>query len=152
MKIKKNEFKKKAFFIPLHANGEWASYKQFSSQQWEKNILMLLRMSIVSSNTDMPLEKTEELAKEHLERLLFNIRQNLTPEQPCLVLGNTSSQSWFIAFVVEAFIPFDNKDSYNVFNLSQHKTYAHREQNVEIAKVKGDPLEFAYNLIKTTIA
>lgn len=143
MKIKFKDFKEKSFFIPLNAQGQWSNYKNFTGLHWKQNIINVLRLVIAANNPQIEKSQLNQLAEQQLEMFVNNIRENLSPDRPCLALGFAPAKCWFIAFVVEAFVPLEKTESYNIFQ--QH--YAGQAQTVEIIKAKGDPIQFAFQLI-----
>lgn len=145
MKIKFKKFKEKSFFIPLNSNGVWTDYKNIPGEQWRQNIINVLRLVIAAENPTAPLEQINYTAQQHIDMFVQSIKENLSPQKPCLALAFAPAQCWFIAFVVEAFVPFEQASNQNIF---QRKYYAEAEQTVEIVKAKGDPIEFAYQLVK----
>lgn len=139
------DFKKKSFLIPLNIQGEWSDYKNFNSQQWRQNILNVLLLIITENNPKMKKKQLSEMAEKHLDMILNNVKSNLSPERPCLVLGFPPAQCWFVSFIVDAFLPLEQQEQY----ILGTNYYANHEQNIEIIKAKGDPLQFAFNLVST---
>lgn len=143
MKIKFKQFKEKSFFIPLTKDGQWSNYKNFSGQEWRNNIVNVLKLTIASVNPDLSKDKLQSIAEQQVDAFVNQIRNNISPHTPCLAMAFAPAQCWFIAFVVDAFIPFEKEDS----NIFIQKHYAEADQTIEIAKAKGDPVAFAYNLV-----
>lgn len=143
MKIKFKQFKEKSFFIPLTQYGEWSHYKQFSGQEWRNNIVNVLKLTIAAVNPELSKEKLQYIAEQQVDAFVNQVRQNISPQTPCLAMAFAPAQCWFIAFVVDAFIPFENQES----NIFIQKHYAEAAQTIEISKAKGDPVLFAYNLV-----
>lgn len=144
MKIKLKEFQKKCFLIPLTKYGQWANYKQFTAPEWKQNIINVLRMVITASNPLANKAEVTKLAEQQLETFIKTIVENLSPQRPCLALAFAPAQCWFVAFVVEAFLPLENVSENNIFN---NKYYAEVEQTIEIVKAKGNPINFALELV-----
>lgn len=145
MKVKFKQFKEKSFFIPLNAQGQWSDYKNFTGLQWKQNIINVLRLVIAANNPTIEKNKLNDLAEQQLEMFINNIKVNLSPERPCLALAFAPAKCWFVAFVVEAFVPFEKVENINLF---QPYSYAGPAQTVEIIKAKGDPVQFAFELVK----
>ena len=144
MKIKFKQFKEKSFFIPLSKNGQWSDYKKFKADEWKNNILTVLKLTIQAENPNLNKDDVAKNAETQLNMFVQNIRQHLSPHTPCLALAFPPAKCWFIAFVVDAFLPFEDSSNNNIF-IQKH--YAEAEQTIEIAKHKGDPLQFAFNLV-----
>lgn len=145
MKINFKQFKEKSFFIPLNAYGQWADYKQYSGQEWRQNIVNVLRIVIAAENPTAPIEQVTHSAEKQIDTFIQTIKANLSPERPCLALAFAPAKCWFVAFVVEAFLPLENASENNLF---ERKYYAEAEQTVEIVKAKGNPIQFAFDLVK----
>lgn len=144
MKIEFKHFKDKSFLIPLNKQGQWSNYKNFTGEQWKQNIINVLRLVIASHNPGLNKSRLNEMATSQLDSFVKSIKDNLSPDRPCLALAFPPAQCWFIAFVVEAFLPLENEQTHTVFT---PKNYANHEQTVEIIKAKGDPVVFAFDLV-----
>jgi hypothetical protein len=140
-KIKINEFRKKAFLIPLNQYGTIVDYKQFNAEQWKKNIVELLKMVNQSTMINSTQEEITEFSVNQFEEFLKTIKSHLNPNMPCLCLGFPPAHCWFIPFITEAFLPYEK------INVLQVKSYSESEQTIEIIKNKGDPILFALNLL-----
>lgn len=146
MKIKFKQFKEKSFFIPLTKDGQWSHYKNFSGQEWRNNIVNVLKLTIAAVNPTLPKDKLQSIAQQQVDSFVQQIKQNISPQTPCLAMAFAPAQCWFVAFVVDAFVPFENKENNNIF---AEKHYAEAEQTIEISKAHGDPVLFAYNLVSS---
>lgn len=144
MNITFKEFKERSFFIPLNKHGQWSNYKNFTGEQWKQNIINVLRLVIASQNPTFNKAKLNNIAENQLNMFVSNIKENISPERPCLALAFPPAQCWFVAFVVEAFLPLENEQTHTVFT---PKNYANHEQTIEIIKAKGDPIQFAFSLV-----
>lgn len=144
MKIDFKNFKEKSFLIPLNSQGVWTDYKKFSGEQWKQNILNVLMLVLAANNPTLNKSSLNNIAQQQLNMFIQNIKDNLSPERPCLALAFPPAQCWFVAFVVEAFLPLENEQTYTVCT---PKNYANHEQTVEIIKAKGNPVQFAFSLL-----
>lgn len=144
MSITFKSFKEKTFLIPLNSQGQWSDYKNFTSQQWKQNIINVLRLVIASNQPTLSKVKLNAMAESQLNMFIDNIKTNLSAETPCLALAFPPAQCWFVAFVVEAFLPLENEKTHTVFT---PKNYANHDQTIEIIKAKGDPTVFAFSLV-----
>lgn len=144
MKIQLKQFKEKSFLIPLSANGQWVDYKQFKGPAWRQNIINVLRIVITGSNTTLNAEQVTKMAEQQVDSFVQTIRENLSPQRPCLALAFEPARCWFVAFIVDAFLPLENVSDNNIF---EKKHYSEAEQTIAIVKAKGDPITFALELV-----
>lgn len=144
MKIKLKEFKEKSFLIPLSTHGQWEDYKQFSAMEWKKSVINVLRLVMTAENPTAHKEEITKMAQQQVDIFVNNIKNNLSPHTPCLALAFPPAKCWFIAFIVDAFIPLENTSENNIF---AKKHYAQAEQSIAIVKAKGDPVVFALELV-----
>ena len=139
MKIKLKKFKEKSFLIPLSVNGQWVDYKQFKANEWRQNIINVLRIVLTASNTCEDKEQISKMAAQQVDMFVQNIKENLSPQKPCLALAFEPARCWFVAFIVEAFLPLENINDRNIF---EKKYYSDTEQTIAIVKSKGDVVPF----------
>ena len=144
MKITLKEFKEKSFLIPLSLSGGWADYKEFESAAWRQNIVNVFRIVLSGSNPSASKEDVSKNAEQQVDMFVQNIRENLTPQTPCLALAFAPAQCWFVAFFTEAFLPLEGVTKANVFETVY---YSDMEQTMAIIHCNADPMVFALNLV-----